>query len=147
MALSLGVTGRAAPGAFSPWLGPALAASEAPGPGPAPAPFPAGLHIPLSRFFFFLFYAQLSFPSCLQGLLRPHSRAGGKCQGWSMIPLPDVSVCCSSGQDPIKTFFPYGGKEKGSCSQEPATNSRGALCQEEIFFCLPASFPELCQAD
>lgn len=33
MALSLGVTGRAAPGAFSPWLGPALAASEVPAPG------------------------------------------------------------------------------------------------------------------
>lgn len=62
MALSLGVTGRAAPGAFSPWLGPALAASEVPGPGPAPGAFSSRITHPSLQVFFlpFLCTAQFS---------------------------------------------------------------------------------------
>lgn len=49
---------------------------------------------------------------------------------------------------PDKKPFPYGGKEKGCCSQEPATSSQGASCQEEkMVFCLPVSLPELSLAD
>lgn len=104
---------RAAPGAFSPCLGPVLAVSEAPGSEPAFSSQITHPSLQVFFFFFFLFYAQLSFPSCLQGLLRPHSGAGGKCQGWSMSPVP-VSLCCSSGKDPIKTFFHMEGKKRGA---------------------------------
>lgn len=94
----------------------------------------------------------LSFLCTAQFSLLPARIA--KTPQWSWREMPglehDPTACFSvplKWPRPHKNFFPYGGREKRSCSQEPATNSQGALCQEEIFFCLPAFFPELCQAD
>lgn len=49
-------------------------------------PFTAALHNTLSGSFP-LFCAQPGFPSCLRGLLRRHSGAGGKYQSWNTSPV------------------------------------------------------------